>query len=67
VAVTTFTCAACRETFDRDPEWSEEEAKAEHGRVFGMPIESVEDGVDVVCDDCYRNIVDWAKREGLMP
>jgi DNA-directed RNA polymerase subunit RPC12/RpoP len=65
VAVTEFTCASCGETFDRDPDWTAEDAKDEYERAFGRPVR-MED-VGVVCDDCHRKIMDWAKRKGLLP
>jgi hypothetical protein len=62
MTATQFTCAACHETFERDPEWTQEQQEQEYAENFG-----IEDELDVVCDDCYDKICGWAKREGLVP
>jgi hypothetical protein len=47
-----FTCAVCRETFDKG--WTDEEAAAELGEVFpGFEP----DDCGVVCDDCYKKMM----------
>lgn len=33
-------------------------------RNFGEPMD--ENGVSPVCDDCYRDIVEWARARGLV-
>ena len=48
----TYTCAACRETFDKD--WTDEEAEAEFKRDF-PGIKDTER--DLVCDECYNRIM----------
>ena len=48
-------CANCKETLE-----GEEPAVQELKEDFGKNFEP-EDSV-VVCDDCYKNIIDWKKR-----
>lgn len=48
----TYTCANCGET--HTSEWTEEEARAEAATIFGD-----EQDMDVVCDDCYKEIMEW--------
>ena len=57
-----FTCAVCHETFERDPEWTQEQAEQEYASAFG----GIEDERDVVCDDCYAKIMDWASDRNLL-
>ncbi len=50
----TFTCALCRQTFNRVR--SQEEAHAEAERLWEKPVEEWDGGYEEVCDDCYRKI-----------
>ena len=59
-----FTCAACGETYDKDPEWSDDHARSEYEENFGGVTTS---DLDVVCDECYTKIVGWAGNKGLLP
>lgn len=43
-----YTCAQCGETFDKG--WSDDEALAELGTTWAIPIEDCA----IVCDDCYN-------------
>lgn len=47
----TFTCAVCRETFEKG--WSDEEAREELGETF--PDFEPQD-CELVCDDCYKRM-----------
>ena len=48
-----FTCAMCNETFTKAR--SDEEALAETAEIFGA--ESLNEPLDVVCDDCWRQMM----------
>jgi hypothetical protein len=51
----TFTCSRCGQTFRK--EWSDEEAKAESEKQWGLPVA---DGThSMICDDCYREFMQW--------
>ncbi len=50
-----FTCANCGGQFARDEDWSDEDAVAE--AVSRLPAEHFQDGIAVVCDDCYKAIM----------
>ena len=54
----TFTCALCNQTFEK--EWSDEEAIAEAEADFGYFNQAV---FDVICDDCYRAMVESLTRD----
>lgn len=54
-----FTCDNCGGTFNKA--WSDEEATAEAEGLF--PAEDLEEGMGVVCDDCFHVIMAWAREE----
>lgn len=54
----TFTCAACGGTFPKA--WSEAEAEAEAVAVWGVEDAMTADGMAIVCDDCYRELLEPA-------
>lgn len=56
--MTKYTCANCRETFESDR--SDAETNAEFTSVPEWDGEPRE----VVCDDCWQQIMVWAKRRG---
>ena len=49
-----YVCEACGRRFES--EWSDEEARAEAGSIFGEVDGSLTE-MAVVCDDCYKNLV----------
>lgn len=56
----SFRCEACGGEFKKG--WSEEEAQAERRRNRFDQVDCA-----VVCDDCYKQIMEYAEREGLQP
>ena len=54
-----YTCSLCKETFEKG--WTDSEAIAEYVATFTE--EEREDVTEVVCDDCYKKIMEWAKNE----
>lgn len=63
-ATERFTCACCGGKFVCKPGYTDEDRRAEYERNFGEPMD--ENGVSPVCDDCYRDIVEWARARGLV-
>lgn len=55
-----YTCKKCGGTFKKA--WSDEEAIAETMAVHGVDSTT---GMDVVCDDCYREIMGDDKKEAV--
>ncbi len=53
-----YTCSVCKETYKKynDEEWNDEKAKQELKDDFGED-EEPEDDCDIVCDDCYNDMV----------
>lgn len=49
----SFVCVLCHEVFDKVR--SDDEAAEEYKENF--PSEDIHDGVEVVCDDCYKDII----------
>jgi hypothetical protein len=56
-----FTCASCGGTFKKG--WSDEEAAAEAQELFPGIDVSDPDEAGVVCDGCFRHIMDRARAE----
>jgi hypothetical protein len=57
-----FTCARCGNTFVQG--WTDEEAKEEYKEAFAVLPEST--AVDVVCDDCYNQIMsEWGSMKNM--
>lgn len=57
----SYKCANCLEEFDAG--WSDEEASVEFNQDFsGFDIADAE----VVCDDCYKEMVAWKKPKALV-
>lgn len=54
----TFDCAQCGGTFTKG--WTDEEARAEAERNYGVPAERVVEPA-TVCDDCYRAVMGWVE------
>ena len=52
-----YTCAACGQACVDG--WTEEESNAEAAAVFGVEQASTRADMMRVCDDCYRNIMQW--------
>lgn len=48
-----FKCEECGGVFDK--EWSDDEAQIEFEQNF--PLGHLGDGIAVVCDDCYQEIM----------
>lgn len=51
----SYTCAQCGGTFEKDPEWTDEDVLAEaevHGFLYDPDPQNV-----VVCDDCFKQIM----------
>lgn len=61
-AVGTFECGNCHGVFLKGQ--TDEEARAEYEMAMPQAAQRG-DEEDVVCDDCYRQIMAWAKREGI--
>lgn len=57
---TEFTCSLCGGSFT--VAWTDEQARAEAAENF--PGVSV-DQMAVVCDVCFREVMDWARSVGL--
>lgn len=55
----TFTCAYCGGTFQRRPEWTDEDALAEAKEFFGYDVPKAEQ--EVLCDDCYTKFKAWVE------
>ncbi len=51
-----FTCAHCHKTYPKA--WSDEEALKEYGENFN----NAETELAVVCDDCYKRIMEFRER-----
>ena len=49
---THYTCACCKETFEKG--WSDEEADAEREELFP---DMTEDDCELVCDGCFEKIM----------
>jgi hypothetical protein len=58
-----FTCKHCGRTLQKGR--SDAEALQEHARVFGC-VPPPKDRA-VVCDDCWVQIIAWAKATGVLP
>jgi len=58
----TFTCENCHQEFNKG--WSDEEQEEEMEKNF--PGLSEDDRAEV-CDDCYKEMMAWAKKEQLPP
>ena len=58
----TFTCASCHQTFEKA--WTDEEAAEELEDTFGNFEPS---DCDVVCDDCYREMMDLPSISEVAP
>lgn len=56
----TYHCQGCHQTFLKA--WSDEEALAEAAQNF--PALTADDIV-VLCEDCHREFMAWAKAKGL--
>lgn len=56
----TYTCAVCHQEFPKG--WSDEEARQEYGQAFPRQEASGE-AVEMVCDDCYHRVMEWAEEE----
>ncbi len=56
-----YVCQSCGLAFTRPDTWSDAQANAEARERFG--VDHAEDPtMAVVCDDCYRQILDWLGR-----
>jgi len=51
----TYVCEACGETYRRDPDWTDADARAELARDFPS---SMGEDLAILCDDCYRALMD---------
>lgn len=60
-----YRCDQCGEIFDKGR--TDEEAHAEAVQTFGAALDPPGDPPAVVCDDCYDEIMAWAKDKGLPP
>ncbi len=54
-----YECSLCKETFEKG--WTDAEALAEYEVTFTE--EERQDVREVVCDDCYKKIMEWANNE----
>ncbi len=55
-----FTCDCCHQSFTKRIE--EAEAIAEFESIFKEPLP---EDTAIVCDECWRQIMQWANNEGL--
>jgi hypothetical protein len=62
----TYTCEICRGTFISNPRMTDEDRKTEYERTHGKPFSS-DDEVGSVCDECYPEVIEWCRSEGLLP
>ena len=53
----SYTCGRCGGTFEKT--WSDEEALAEAESLWTP--ETMADEQAVICDDCFREFMEWAK------
>jgi hypothetical protein len=60
---THFKCDLCGGHFPKEPGWTDEKALAESKATFGG-LPSPEER-RVICDDCWREFLPWARDEGL--
>lgn len=58
----SFTCELCQGTFQS--EQPDEEAQAEALREWGRRGNTP--GMAVICDDCYRRVMDWWRQGRAM-
>lgn len=58
-----YRCDCCGGIFDKG--WSDEEARAEAEQQFGEALHAEGEPPALVCDDCYNEIMAWAKEKGL--
>lgn len=59
-----YTCEGCGGIGHRDLRVL---THAEYAARFGPDDDLNGEGLASVCDDCYPRIIDWARREGLIP
>ena len=52
----SYTCEACKETFEKG--WTDEEAQAEAEELWSK--EALKDKA-IICDDCYNEFLKWYK------
>ena len=45
---------------------TDEDRKTEYERTHGKPF-SGDDEVGSVCDECYPEVIEWCRSEGLLP
>lgn len=58
----TYTCAACRGTFEKG--WTDDEALAEAHADFGADFTPTED--EIVCDNCYIEFTSLREAAALL-
>jgi hypothetical protein len=64
--MTTFVCEVCHETFERDPAFTEEMARAEYEALHHKPFPGFEH-VGMACTECGAKVIAWAREKGILP
>ena len=49
-----FKCSMCGLEFEGG--WSDEKANKESEEIFGVKDASTNEGMDVICDDCWQKV-----------
>jgi hypothetical protein len=62
----TFECQVCHETFERDPKFTEEMARAEYEALHHKPFPGIEQ-VGIACSECSKKVIEWAREKGMLP
>ena len=57
----TFECDVCHGVFEKAR--TDEEAVADMHATWRQPMETDEDGLGVICDDCFRRLIARVRRE----
>lgn len=64
--MSTFVCTMCHLEYRSDSSFTDEQRRAEYEETHGKPFPGMQD-VSIVCTECYTEIVEWARKHGLLP
>jgi hypothetical protein len=62
----SFVCEVCHQTFERDPAFTEEMARAEYEALHHQPFPGLEH-VGTACTECAAKVITWAREKGVLP
>jgi len=51
-----FTCDACKETFEIDDDWTEDDANQEALDTWGVKDATTNENMMRICGDCYEGV-----------